>query len=198
MTTIIRHLAAAAVLAAGLTAAAPDPALAQARNAAPGPYVHQGTGVALPLAVGRIERTRITEYDEARGNVSAGYRVEGLRGAMTVYLYPASGQTCRQWFDDADAAVTNNKGVARSADASPLTLIPAQAPEQFTARYTIPPNTFGGTHPELASLLWVGCTADGKWAVKLRSSFETPDERKMAELAQTLFAGIDWSPLTPR
>ena len=58
---------------------------------AEGAYVHEKSGMALPLAVGDYRRTEVIRYDQQSLDVSAGYDLhEGQRKiAATVYVYPA-------------------------------------------------------------------------------------------------------------
>lgn len=115
---------------------------------------------------------------------------------MTVYVYPASGGTCRDWFESADEAVTKGGDAARADDRIPLALLPLDL-EQFTARYRVAAST-DGAEPEMVSYLYVGCVPDAqgqRWAVKYRGSFLAEDADKAVALSRRLFAIIDWSAL---
>lgn len=193
MHTITRRLAAAtlALLIAATPAAAQRDVIP-----APDPFVHREAGVAFPATVAGFERGRVVEYDADGADASVGYRLQGQRGEMTVYVYPAGDETCRFWFEDADRAVRNRPGATRQDGAAALRLGPDAMTQQFSASYTIPPGTYGYDHAELVSYLWVGCVADGKWVVKYRGSFLAGDASKAERIAERLFAAIDWTPLT--
>lgn len=61
------------------------------RASAKGPYVHEGSGMIFPEAVGDFRRGSIFQYDTAGHDVSAGYNLLRLGSAIaaTVYVYPA-------------------------------------------------------------------------------------------------------------
>jgi len=74
--------------ACGSQAQAPD----QPKKLNPsGAYVHRATGFTFPVALGKFTRTAITEYNQEKTDVSAGYgKVAGQESvAITVYVYPA-------------------------------------------------------------------------------------------------------------
>ena len=56
-----------------------------------GTYQHDFIKLEFPNRIGQFERTHITEYDRDRANVAGHYSLAGsLRGAATIYLYPAN------------------------------------------------------------------------------------------------------------
>lgn len=196
MIAIIRHLA-AATLAVILAIAAPAAARTDVSNA-PDPYVHSGAGVRFPATAGIFQRGRIVQYDETGLDASVGYKIDGMPGEMTLYVYPDRGETCRSWFDGADDAVIRRGNVSREANAAPLKLFPGVSVEQYSTRYTIPAGSLDYDNGEIASYLWVGCRKDPRgngWVMKYRGSFLASDAAKADAMVKQLFALVDWSPL---
>jgi hypothetical protein len=193
--TSILHRILAAGLAVWLAAGAPALAQSEVRDA-PDPYVHLGAAVAFPREIDGFRRGRVVEYDAQGTDASVGYKPPEQRGEMTVYIYPARGEPCSAWFNDADRAVMQRKGAARASEAAPMRLLPASVPDQVSGRYAIPAGAYGFDHPEFVTFLWVGCIPGGQWVVKYRGSFEAAEAAKAEGLAEQLFAAIDWSPLT--
>jgi hypothetical protein len=196
MHIMIRHFA-AAMLASLLAAAAPALAQAEVTNA-PDPYLHRGTGVQFPAVAGPFRRGRVNEFNAQGTDVGIGYKAPVRGNDMTVYIYPGSVEACKKLFDSAVYAVRDRAGVSPRKDAVPLRLLAKGIAEQHSATFTIPPGGYGSGHPELVSYVWVGCTADNKWAVKYRGSFLATDEAEAGGFADELFAAIDWSPLIGR
>lgn len=189
---------AAAMLAMILAIAAP-PALAQTEVAnAPDPFVHAGAGVRFPASAGVFSRGKIVHYDAKGHDASVGYNIDGMTGAMTLYVYPDGGEACRSWFDGADEAVLAGGSATSEQGAAPLRLFPGVGVEQYSARYTIPAGSLDYDNAEIASFLWVGCrkdrTGDG-WVIKYRGSFLASDAAQSESMVRQLFAVIDWSPL---
>jgi hypothetical protein len=192
--TTFPHRLAAAVLAALFAASAPAFAQSEVRDA-PDPFVHRGAGVAFPREIDAFRRGRVVEYDAQGADASVGYKPPAYRGEMTVYIYPARDEACRTWFDDADRAVMQREGAARTSEAAPMRLLPNSVPDQVSGRYSIPAGAYGFDHPDFVSFLWVGCIPGGQWVVKYRGSFEAAEAAEAEGLAERLFAAIDWRPL---
>lgn len=195
--TFILHRTAAAMLAMALAAAAPAQAQTELHDA-PDPFVHRGAAVAFPREVDTFRRGRIIEYDAEGTDASIGYKPLAQRGEMTVYIYPALGEPCVAWFNDADRALMNRPGAARASEPAPMRLLAENVPDQISGRYAIPAGAYGSDHPDLVSFLWVGCMPGGQWVVKYRGSFEADEAERAEGLAEQLFAAIDWTPLLRR
>lgn len=193
----IRHLA--ATMLAMILAVAAVPLLAQTEvTNAPDPYVHAGAGVRFPAAAGLFRRGRIVSFDASAYDASVGYRIDGMAGEMTLYVYPDAGDTCRSWFDGADEAVLQRGSATRNQSAAPIKLFPGVGVEQFSAQYTIPAGSLDYDNAEFASYLWVGCRKDARgngWVMKYRGTFLATDAAKSEAMVKQLFAVIDWSPL---
>jgi hypothetical protein len=67
---------------------------------------------------------------------------------------------------------------------------------QYSRSYMIEPGGYGFDHPELVSYLWVGCRPGSEWIVKYRGSFFASDAERIGNVANRLFAQIDWSGVT--
>lgn len=196
MHIIIRHLAAAALLA-GAAAAAPAPAHAQREvtETAGDPFVHRQAGVRFPATIGGFRRGRVFEFDGDGRDASVGYKPPAMPGEMTVYVYPRNGSECWSLFNSADQAVMNREGTTRRDEDRSLKLLAGGGSEQISARYTVPAGAMGAPHPELVSYLWVGCPSGSDWVVKYRGSFEVKNESEATRLSEALFAAIDWTPV---
>jgi hypothetical protein len=61
-----------------------------AQVAAPGDYVHEGTGIVFPEVVGDFQRVDVTEFDDSRSGVSVGYNPSDPDDPiiLTIFVYP--------------------------------------------------------------------------------------------------------------
>lgn len=161
----------------------------------PDPYVHKVVGVAFPAVLGGFTRGRVVEFDESGSDASVGYSPDGMPGEISLYVYPLSGSTCRDQFDGANGPILNRGGTVKEEDAG-LSMAGFDGMTQYSRSYTIEPGGYGFDHPELASFLWVGCRPGSDWVVKYRGSFFASDADRIGNIANRLFAQIDWSSLT--
>src|SRR5688500_6001532 len=89
----------------------------------PDPYVHRGTGFAMPAKVGDFVRGTVTEYNAEASDAGANYDliVDGQSVAtVTVYVYPpaslgnpAGADGCKASFDGAKQAIVDRFPDAR-------------------------------------------------------------------------------------
>lgn len=85
-------LAAAGILTACTTTAAPPPAQPFLAGAAPGELVHKDSGFAFPSRIGSFLRVTGHQYDAQGRDISVGYNGD-IPVVVTVYVYPAGQQT---------------------------------------------------------------------------------------------------------
>jgi hypothetical protein len=188
------RLAVLGLLAAAFAAASPGFAQGEVANP-PDPYLHRAVGIAFPAEADGFDRIRVYEFDAQGSDAAIVYGPSGQAGDMSLYVYPASGVSCKDHFDLASDAILERNGQLLFGD-SVFSIPEFGTAKQLSAEYRIPPNGFGSQHPELVSYLWVGCPSGSNWMVKYRGSFPATDEVKAIGRARKIFAAIDWTPLT--
>jgi hypothetical protein len=166
----------------------------------PDPYVHRGTGFAMPAKVGDFVRGTVTEYNAEASDAGANYDliVDGQSVAtVTVYVYPpaslgnpAGADGCKASFDGAKQAIVERFPDARLQRDETL---PAPDPDaQVTgahAAYTLRGDFFspGG---EIMSDIYLYCPGDASWHVKYRVSAPA-DTPRNAEVKAFMNA-LEW------
>lgn len=203
MTAILRRLA-TLVLGIGLTIGGP----ANSQPAALGKgetYRHCATGVIFPAEAGGLARASIAMRDPSGCFINGiKYLVPGLRGDARISIIPGGDEPCSARVAKEDERMRKRwRGLEPRTTGAPLRLLGSYA-QQHTVRYT-DGESIGGRHqkPETVLTLWIGCIGPGNgekatWLVRYEGDFTAADEAKVADLPETLFAAIDWSPLLGR
>lgn len=166
-------------------------------------YRHCATSVIFPAEAGGLARASINIQDPKDcfpKNIT--YLIPGLRGYARIWIIPGYDVPCSVRFaKEAEQMSKRYWGLEPRPTGAPLRLLGSYA-QQHTVRYTHG-EAIGGRHqkPETVLTLWIGCIGPGSgekatWLVRYEGDFAAADEAKVADLAEKLFAAIDWSPLT--
>lgn len=198
MTAMIRHFAAVLALSlASVGSARSQPAETPKSE----PRVDCGTGFVFPAKAGGLFLPTVTKSD-AKGCVKrVSYKKLYLRSRLLISIEPGGNAPCAELFAREDAQKRELSPLLKpDPDGRPLSLL-GQSVQQHTARYIDPGYHMDRGGREAKQTLWIGCIGpnDGEtatWFIRYLEYYEAADEAKVAGLAEKLFAGIDWSPLT--
>ncbi len=180
---------------AGCATRPPEPSIGPQIVAAPGTFIHAGSGMGFPVAIDEHRRIEVVRYDAAGLDVSAGYNLVGPLGMVvaTVYVFPspvvvlyASPATTRVKTDAVVLLQANRCAQAFDVQKDAVRVAhPAARPigetEVHSQRY---PNAaharmatfefednFAGQRQALRSELWVFCGVNARWSVKFRFTY---------------------------
>jgi hypothetical protein len=176
-------------------------ATAQTRvESPPDPYVHRGTGFAMPANVGDFVRGAVTEYNTEASDIGANYDliVDGQSVAtVTIYVYPpaslghaAGADGCKASYDGAKQAI-----VDRFADARLVRDEAAPAPDPDArvtgthAEFTLH-GDFYSPGGEITSDIYLYCPGDTSWHVKYRVS--APADMPRGSEIKTFMTALEW------
>ncbi len=199
MTAIFRGFA--AVLALSLPIV--GPARSQpAETPVSEPRVDCGTGFVFPAEAGGLFLPSRTDPN-AKGCVQrVRYKKLYLRSHLLISILPGGDAPCAELFAREDKQTMEFRPSFKpDPDGRPLRLLGDNV-QQHTARY-IAPAYYGVRHgsPEERLTLWIGCIGpnDGDtatWIISYLEIYNAADHAEVTDLAEKLFAAIDWTPLT--
>ena len=169
---------------------------------------HVASGIIFPQRVDNMQRTRITRYDKAGDDVSAGYDSTDrlLRLFATVYVYPSPPLTSigspqnvidqartklsEQEFERCKLEIVNNNSGAKLIEQREVThLESTQAYKGKLAIYEYN-YSFGGPPVPVRSYLYLFCYVDGKWAIKYR--FTHPKDVDALPTIEAFLQSFKW------
>jgi hypothetical protein len=192
-----------AVLAAGLVLAASGAAAQPEEIGTGGPYVHEGSGMTLPVAVGAWRRIDVYRYDTLATDVSASYRLDQPNGSVlaTTYVYPMPGgwttdPTARAKACRAEYETRKNEVVTYYDDVQVLSEMDAQPPQggDFDpgrwASFSYETEVSGRDQP-VRSELYVFCYVGGPWAFEYRIT--RPADLEATKAIAAFMIGLAWT-----
>lgn len=200
--TTYRMLAGMA-LAAGLALFANDVAAQPEEIVTTGAYVHEGSGMTLPAAVGAWQRIDVYRYDTLATDVSASYRLEQPNGSVlaTTYVYPMPGgwttdptvraKACRAEYERRKTEV-----VTYYDDVDVLAEMDAQPPQGgdfdpgHWASFAYETEIAGRDQPA-RSELHVFCYIGGPWAFEYRIT--RPADLEATKAIAAFMIGLAWT-----
>jgi len=153
-----------------------QPAEAQGKVEAKGPYVHDETGAVFPLRVGEFRRSDVYRYDRQGRDVSAGYDLATPEGRLvvTVYIYPANAappgartEQCDREFDSVKAAIREQHRSSPTEEGPALAIPGTEPARRHRAAYRLSVK-FDGAVQAVRSEAHLYCYVGGDWFVKYR------------------------------
>ena len=156
-----------------------QPAAAQKKVEARGPFLHREAAAVFPVRVGEFRRSDIFRYDEGGRDISASYDLATPEGRLlvTVYIYPAPAavaseraERCEREFESVKGAIGEHPGGSSPIAEGPALALPGTVEGQrHRAAYRLS-ITFGGKAQAIRSEAYLYCYVGGDWFVKYRVS----------------------------
>jgi hypothetical protein len=198
----------AGLLLCGCPAIQTRPLAQPSRVGVAGPYVHAGSGIALPEKIGEFQREAVTPYDARGLDVGVAYNCLNVLHPMaaTVYVYPSpslvSISSPQHVIDDARARLTQRefeRVLHEIRAAHPGAKLIAQREISHSEHGKIHPGKlatfeydgpFAGRTRPVRSHVYLFCYLREKWTVKYR--FTHPEADDGEKEIQEFLDGWSW------
>ncbi|MEM7688171.1 MAG: hypothetical protein AAF291_04045 [Pseudomonadota bacterium] len=155
------------------------------------PFVHEGSGITVPSAIGRFDRTSVTDFTDEQLNIAIHLLEASGETTLTLFIYRAATPNLSIWGDFAALAMVNDPSVGTLAPGS-----------YFLGRFT-PPNASGdGAALHARALLEGGKArstglsifAHNDWIVKLRATSQTLSDDQITSVMGKVLSKITMEP----
>lgn len=173
-----------------------QPAAAQADiENAPDPWVHPGTQTEFPQRVGRLQRTRVTDFSGDQRNASVSYRLD--RGTdqltLTIYVYPPNpAEDCATEFAGVKQAVEMRTKSPPEAEEMRPGLSGDGSLTAYYAAYTMPGNgTNDSWRTDQHTEAYLYCLPGNQWRIKYRATWNKGGT-DFSHDVRDLIRAIDW------